>query len=184
MSAREPASPTGARRRLRALRTRLPPADGSEPVPTPRRPFQPPLRAAAALEALNAAGWAGAEPRHLVALYAYLHGQVYGVAPDELTGDPLAWLGAVSAATKLLKDEFGDGVTIWASLSDEQRTEMVRRAVEWVRWVWVREQRGCDRRAKVGETSEFRIGWRYMFCRRGLVVDYRRALAAAKERAR
>lgn len=172
MTARSPISPTEARRRLRALRMRLPGPDGLPPFQTtksPAKPFQPPLRAAADLEALNGSKWQKAEPRHLVALYAYLHEQVYGVAPEELTRAPLEWLGAVSAATKLLREEFGDDPV---------------QAVEWVRWVWVREKRGCDRRAKVGETSDFRIGWRYMFCRRSLVVDYRRALAQAKERGR
>lgn len=169
MSARSPVPPTEAARRLRALRTRLPPADGVT-LPSPsKRPFTAPLKALADLEALNGSRWDKAEPRHLVALYAYLHGQVYGVEPEELTKDPLAWLGCLSAATKLLREEFGDDPVA---------------AVEWVRWVWVREKRGCNRRAKVGETSDFRIGWRYMFCRRGLLVDYRRALAAAKERVR
>lgn len=172
MTARTPTPPAEARRRLRALRTRLPSPDGLPPLQTtkrPPKPFQPHLRAAADLEALNGSKWQRAEPRHLVALYAYLHGQVYKVDPEELTRAPLEWLGAVSAATKLLREEFGDDPVA---------------AVEWVRWVWQREKRGCERRAKVGETSDFRITWRYMFCRRGLLVDYRRALAAAKERVR
>ena len=172
MSARSPLPPDGARRRLRALRKRLPAEDGAGTAHVPKRqqkPYQPPQRAIADLEALNGSGWAAAEPRHLVALYAYLHGRVYGVEPSELLGDPLAWLGAVSAATKLLREEFDGNAA---------------RAVEWVRWVWQREKRGCDRRANVGESSDFRISWRYMFCRRSLLVDYRRVLADAKERAR
>lgn len=169
MSARAPVPPGDAGRRLRALQTRLPTADGSPPVLPPRKPFTAPLKALADLDALHAAKWSGAEARHLVALYAYLHEQVYGVAADELVKAPLEWLGAVSAATKLLREEFGDQAPA---------------AVEWVRWVWKREKAGCDRRAKVGETSDFRIGWRYMFCRRGLLVDYRRAVASAKERGR
>lgn len=169
MSSRAPISQAAARRRLRALQARLPPSGGSQPVRPPPRPYQPPQRALADLEALNAAGWVGAEPKHLVALYAWLHERVYAVPPEDLTRDPLAWLGAVSAATKLLREEFGG--------------EPVR-AVAWVRWVWVREKRTEDRKRAGGDESTFRIGWRYMFCKRSLVVDYRRALAQAKERGR
>ena len=167
MSARSPLPPEAVRRRRRAIQARLPPADGATPHSPSKRPFAAPLKALADLEALNGSRWGRAEPRHLAALYAYLHGQVYGVEPEELTRVPLEWLGCVSAATKLLREEFGGDPAA---------------AVEWIRWVWQRERRGCERRAKVGETSDFRSGWRYMFCRRGLLVDYRRALAAAKAR--
>lgn len=100
------------------------------------------------------------EPRHLVALYFQLHEHVYGVAPAELR-DGQQYLGAVSAAKKLLKQEF-----------DEDPLSMV----EFLRWCWQRERRAEKWRRK-NDRETRRIGWRLQFVARNLVTDYRVALA-------
>ena len=105
-----------------------------------------------------------AKPAHFVALYAWLHAEVYGAPPAELRSQ--AWWGAVSAATKLLRDEF----------SDEAHPEgSPLRMLDFIRWVWRRE-RGREQRAaaREGEGHEARrIGWALQFVLRHLVTDYR-----------
>lgn len=104
--------------------------------------------------------WDVAEPRHLVALYAWCHEQVYGVAPAELVG--YAWAGAVSAALALVRNEFrGD----------------VPSAVDFLRWVWARErERESWRRRNRPDGGGSRIGWRLQFGR-AMLTDYRIYLA-------
>lgn len=100
--------------------------------------------------------WEGAEPRHLVALYAVLHRKVYGTAPLELDGKIV--LGAVSAARRMVEEAFGGSVT---------------EAVEYLRWTWARE----NRRWRRSEGDARRIGWRLQFVSRSLITDYRAARA-------
>lgn len=117
------------------------------------------------LETIRESGsWASAQPRHFVALYAWLHETVYGVAPAELGTD--AFFGAVSAAGKLLRDEFGD------------RPEAL---VEFLRWTWRRERAFEKKRRLDGEGGR-RIGWRLQFVLRHLLTDYRLDLARAGAR--
>lgn len=100
--------------------------------------------------------FAAATPHHLVALYEDCHLRVYGALPGELAGQ--AWLGAASAAAKLVRDEFeGD----------------VAKAIEFVRWTWWREREREQRSRTRGEVRTFRVGWRLQFQARGLLTDYR-----------
>ncbi len=105
------------------------------------------------LEAFDDAG-----PEVFVGLYAFLHSSVYGVGPGELS-DTKTFLGARSAARKMLVDEF-DGRQI--------------RMVAFLQWVWTRERARMRTRAGAGE---FRIGWRLQFASRTLVTDHRVSLA-------
>ena len=50
--------------------------------------------------------WSKAKGKHLVALYAWLHAEVYKVDPIELF-DGQCLLGACSAANRLIEDVFG-----------------------------------------------------------------------------
>lgn len=104
-------------------------------------------------------GWSWAEPKHLVALYAVLHEQVYGVEAAELVE---GWPAAVSAAARLVREEFDD---------------KVHAAVEYLRWVWARE-RAREKGREAGQGT--RIGWGLMFAKRTLLVDFK----VGRERAR
>lgn len=100
-----------------------------------------------------------AEPKHLVALYARLHEEVYGAFPEELR-QPKDWSGACSAARRLIDEAFdGDPA----------------RAIEFMRWVWQKQRTDVKRKRAHGETP-FRVGWRYQFVARNLVTDYRVAM--------
>ena len=105
-------------------------------------------------EAYRKAGkWDGASGRHLVALYAWLHEQIYGVAAAELL-DGDAVLGAISSADKLLRAEFdGDA----------------GRAVKFIAWCWSRERQ----RETSGRNEGRRVTWRLQFASRCMLTDYR-----------
>ena len=106
--------------------------------------------------------WGRAEARHFVALYAVLHERVYGAAPAELRSE--AWWGAVSAAGKMLREEFGGEPA---------------RMLDFVRWTWRREQ---GREKKRGDEQEVRrVGWKLQFLTRHLLTDYRVANAQARK---
>lgn len=100
-----------------------------------------------------------ARPKHLVALYATLHEQVYEVFPDEIR-EPKTFLAACAAAQRLIDDAFE------ASPS---------KAIEFMRWVW-QEQRTEAKRKKSRGDAPFRVGWRYQFVSRDLVTNYRVAM--------
>lgn len=114
-------------------------------------------KARAELEAFVAANdYSAMRPIHFVALWMRCHEKVYGVVPAEM--DAQAWRGASSAAEKLLRVEFGGKVLA---------------LVEFMRWVWKREQ-WRERRAQFdGEPRVSRIGWRLQFVQRHLLTDYR-----------
>ena len=99
---------------------------------------------------------AGFAERHLVALYARLHEQIYGAKAGELA-EGKSFLAACSSASKLVRDEmrgsFGE-------------------AVEYLRWTWRRERFVEQKRRANGETGR-RIGWRLQFASAGLLTDYR-----------
>lgn len=103
--------------------------------------------------------WAGAAPRHLVALYALCHEHVYGVRPGELAGK--TWSMACAEARRFLDREFGGDVA---------------RCVEFVAWAWQRERRATRR---ASDTDRRRIGWRLMFSA-ALATDYRVAVASRR----
>lgn len=91
----------------------------------------------------------------LVALYAWLHEQVYGIDPaSELIGK--AGLGARKAAKTLLDTEFGG-----------DRGEFL----VFMRWVWYRE-RERERWRIENNRQGGRISWQYQFSPR-LVNEYR-----------
>lgn len=100
--------------------------------------------------------WAAAEPGHLVALYSVMHRKVYGELPGELAGD---WMSAVSAATKLLKDEFADTFV---------------HAVQYLQWAFAIEKKKEARRT--ADSSTWRLGWRYALMKRELLTSYRVAV--------
>ena len=101
-----------------------------------------------------------AGPSDLVALYIVLHERVYSVLPDELL-DGKEWMGAVSAATRLIRD-IGD----------------VDRALEFVRWCWLREKWKVDNRRE----SHSRMLWRFVFCSASLLTDYKVSLVREAHR--
>ncbi len=103
----------------------------------------------------------GAEPIHLVAIYLELHIRVYGVEAVDL--GPSERPGAIAAAASLVRTYFeGSG----------------ERAVEFVRWVWRREQDREKWRRENGRDGK-RLSWRLQFSS-ALVADYRVALARKK----
>lgn len=113
-------------------------------------------RARAEVEAMMKTGeWKEAGARHLVALYAVLHQEVYGVEALELT--PSACYLATLQAGMLVKKHFGGDIVV---------------AVEFMKWVWEREQGLEAWRKSVGRETR-RIGPRWMFTGAALVTDYR-----------
>ena len=107
----------------------------------------------------DAGEWRGARGQHLVALYAWMHEQVYGVPPLELVGR--AYAGASMMAQKMIADWFEGDPNL---------------AVDFLKWCWGRERYRVKRRAETGQTSDFRIGWRLQFGR-SFLSDYRVAMA-------
>ena len=106
------------------------------------------------------------EEKHLVALYAKLHEQVYGAGPGELE-EGKNFLAACSAASRLVRVDF--------------KGEL-RGAIEFLRWTWRRERFVVQKRRQSGAAGR-RIGWRLQFASRDLVTDYRVDLAGQSERA-
>lgn len=96
--------------------------------------------------------------RLLVGLYAHLHEEVYGVAPDDLARD---WAPAVAAARRMVEGQF-EG--------------QAYRMVGFLRWTWSREKNRERRRVENGSDAS-RIGWRLQFQSLSLLTDYRVAVA-------
>jgi hypothetical protein len=107
-------------------------------------------------EALEDGDWTFAAPRHFVALYVLLHEQVYGVTPVELT--PKFRTVAAGFVKKLLDREFGGDRALFA---------------EYMRWVWIREEKQHAWRKANGREGR-RIGW-YLCFAGSLVTDWRLA---------
>lgn len=108
----------------------------------------------------NRRAFDAAEPKHLVALYTFLHERVYGVQATELHQDK-EYMGAVSSARALVQREF-DG-----------RVEM---GVAFLKWLWERE-RGRHRWRVREQRPLSRLGWRFVFNGGALLTDYRLHLA-------
>jgi hypothetical protein len=103
--------------------------------------------------------WSAATPRHILALYAWLHEKVYGVAPGELTSRER--LIATGAASRMLDRDF-----------DGDQGAMVA----YVLWTWKRERATEKWRRENGRVEGRRIGWRLQF-NGSLLTDYRIELA-------
>lgn len=136
--------------RHRGYQSRSPRREGP-----PRRSKDQIARARAQMEAMAQSGdWGDASGTHLVALYAWLHAQVYGVENAELDGKQ--WGLAALAAGRMVSNHFaGD----WGA------------AVVFMRWAWKREQGRETWRRENGKPGG-RIGWRLQFGG-SLVTDYR-----------
>ena len=95
------------------------------------------------------------KPSDFVALYAWLHNQVYNVDPSsELNGK--SGLAARNFAKTILKEEFGG---------------IVDDMIMFMRWTWWREREREEWR-KANNRQGGRITWKYQFSR-GLVNEYR-----------
>jgi len=108
----------------------------------------------AEMQAMAESGeWEGASGAHLVALYEWMHEQVYGVVADL---DRKSRMFATSSANRLIAKDFaGDAA----------------KSVLFMKWVWRREgEREAWRRANQRDGQ--RIGWRLQFCFGSLVADY------------
>ncbi len=106
--------------------------------------------------------FSSAEVRHVVALHAVLHEKVIGVDEEDLNG--VTFLGACSAAKKLLVDSF--------------ESDLVR-LIEFVRWCWSREKGREARRVAENNTTGSRLSWRGVFIFRSTLTDYRAAIHRA-----
>lgn len=99
--------------------------------------------------------WVKLTPALYVALYAWLHQQVYGIDPSAELASKVG-LGARSAATNILKNEFNGNAG-----------EMLM----FMRWTWFREREREEWR-KANNRQGGRITWRVQFSH-GLVNEYR-----------
>ena len=111
--------------------------------------------------------WAAMTPKHFVALYYALHTRVYNVAPDNVRFE---YRLAVAAAMRMLKHQFHDDKAVM---------------VDFMRWVWNREQNREKKREVAGDNSDnsFHITWGYQFGSK-LVVDWRISRGRSKARGR
>jgi hypothetical protein len=91
-----------------------------------------------------------AGPRHLVALWAWLHEQTYGVAPS-LHGRE--WVTASFAAGTVLKKDFAGDVDA---------------LLEFVRWTWAEERRSVKWKRENGRPVT-PLGWRWQFSSKAVV---------------
>jgi hypothetical protein len=120
--------------------------------------------------------WDGARGVHLVALYAWLHQQVYGVEAGELSG-----VGQGSAAVKAAQVEWAAASVSAQKFCAKEFGGEFAECVEFMRWAWRREE-AVEKKRRSGEsTSDFRMGWRYQFSAR-LATDHR--IAAARKHSR
>lgn len=105
--------------------------------------------------------WSGACSNHLVALYAWLHERVYGVA-SEVMADGIEFSSASTLANRMMLRDFAGDVVA---------------CVEFTRWAWRREQ-GREAWRRENRKDGSRLGWRFFFKPGGpLVVEYRIDLA-------
>lgn len=95
-------------------------------------------------------------PLAAVGMFIIMHTYVYSVEPAELR-DRNVLLGASSAARRILSFEFGG---------------QLEYLCDFVRWTWAREKKLFAVR-----THDFRVSWRYQFCNKGLLTDYKIAIS-------
>lgn len=108
--------------------------------------------------------WNKATSRHFVELYCWCHERVYGLEPAELRGTGKASVnarkGAISAAKKLMTDEF------------ERPSQMAA----FVDWAFKREIEREKWRKENGRTDAGRLTWQALFAGRAVITDYRATL--------
>ncbi len=98
--------------------------------------------------------WEEARPEHLVALFCWLHEEVYGVEPAEMR--PAQWEFAAKGAQEMVRRHFaGDPAA----------------CVEFMRWVWKQEHEREQWR-RDNRRDGRRVGWRLQFGDY-LVTDWR-----------
>lgn len=101
-------------------------------------------------------------PGAVVMLYAWLHTEIYGAVPAELTG--LGYLQACQGVAQLSKSQFeGDLADVF----------------EFVRWTWARESQTEERNRKTGRQGR-RVTWQLQFRTGGILTDYRVAMSRAR----
>lgn len=108
--------------------------------------------------------WSRATARHFVELYCWCHLHVYGLEPAELRGTGKSSVnarkGAISAAKKLMADEF------------ERPSQMAA----YIDWVFKREIEREKWRKENNRTDAGRLSWQTLFAGRAVVTDYRATL--------
>ena len=132
------------------------------PAPT-RRVQSPEAKSRAAFnkateqasEMFKTKNFSQAEVKHVVALHGLLHKAILEVEEAELATQ---FLGAVSSASKLCREEFQDTPEL---------------LVEYVRWAWMRERHREHKRRTEGDTKTGRLSWKLLFGSRHLITDYR-----------
>ncbi|HOA00826.1 MAG TPA: hypothetical protein PKI27_00810 [Dermatophilaceae bacterium] len=119
--------------------------------PTPREII---AHATPAMEEMRRTGnWTEAKGKHLVALYVWLHTEIYHVEPAELFTEE-TMLAAIGAADRLVKGEFGGDA---------------KRCVEFMAWSWARVKRSTT----AGRDTDWRLTWRAQFGSKAMLTDYR-----------
>lgn len=108
----------------------------------------------AAREFARSGDWSNAEGKHFVALYEWMHQEVYGI--DSCT-TPMDRLGAVSAANAMLRNKF-----------DGKPSDMAA----YMRWLWARE-RGREKWRREEKRDGGRLTWRALFVTTYIYGDYR-----------
>lgn len=104
--------------------------------------------------------WTAARAVHFVALYAWCHEQVYGVAPAELTTGKAGArirLQATSAAARMLTQEFAGRPKAMAG---------------FLRWVWQREKGREEWAARTG-AQRGRVTWYKQFEERTMLTEFK-----------
>lgn len=99
-----------------------------------------------------------AGPLGVIGMFILMHLAVYKVEPEDLL-EPNAMNGASSAVRRLIEQEFGGHIEY---------------VFEFVRWTWARERKQFATRPP---DNTFRISWRYQFCSKNLLTDYKVALS-------
>lgn len=105
-------------------------------------------------EMIEKQDWATAKPVHFLALYSYLHTEVYGVEPV---------IGASERSQATL--------AAWRALTNEFAGDRDAMA-DFMRACW-RKERAREAARRSGRIqSDFRIGWRFQFGGK-MITDYR-----------
>lgn len=110
---------------------------------------------------VKANDWKDATAVHFVALYAYLHDQIYGFAPGELTARER--MAAAGAASRMLSASF-----------DGDPDDMV----DFMRWTWRREA-SRERWRRENHRPGGKLTWRFQFSGRAL-DEYRADLMRSR----
>ena len=117
-----------------------------------------------AKQVVEAGDWGALEPKHFAAIFSALHRSCYGVDDAQLSDGGLEFLGAASAAAKMIRTQFDEDKCAFAA---------------YVRWAWRREH-DTEQWRRQNAVNGKSIGWRQMFMPTGLLTRYR----IERERAR